>query len=89
MSANDTLEANWFASSFLGQFLASTAGRWTRAIAGAALIAGGVWLGGIAGYAIAVVGLVPLLAGIFDKCVFSRLFGGPFDGAQIRAMGRG
>jgi hypothetical protein len=58
-----------------------------RIIAGVALIAGGLLIGGV-GYVMAVVGLVPLLAGTFDKCVLSRLVGGPFDGAQIRALGR-
>jgi hypothetical protein len=79
---------NWFASSPLGQFLASSVGRAGRMIAGGVLIGGGLLLGGVAGYAIALIGLVPLLAGTFDKCVFSRLFGGPFNGAEIRALGR-
>lgn len=35
------------------------------------------------GYIVA--GLVPLLAGTFDACVLSRLFGGPFAGTAIRA----
>ena len=40
----------------------------------------------MAGYVVAAIGLVPLLAGTFDKCVFSRLFGGPFSGQEIRAL---
>jgi hypothetical protein len=35
---------------------------------------------------VAAIGLVPLLAGTFDTCVFSKLFGGPFSGAAIRAL---
>jgi hypothetical protein len=30
------------------------------------------------------VGLVPLLAGILDYCVFAPLFGNPIKGADIR-----
>ncbi|MEX0629805.1 MAG: DUF2892 domain-containing protein [Chloroflexota bacterium] len=67
--------------------MASGLGRAVRIIGGAALIAGGLlWIGGVAGYIVAAIGLVPLLAGTFDKCVFSRLFGGPFSGPEIRAF---
>ena len=82
-------QPNWFAASWFGQFMASPAGRWVRVIAGIALIAGGLGpIGGTLGIALAVIGLVPLLAGAFDVCVFSALFGGPFVGAAIRAIGR-
>jgi len=37
---------------------------------------------------LAAIGLVPLLAGTFDVCVFSRLFGGPFSGSAIRACAK-
>ncbi len=68
------------------RFMASPTGRITRIVAGAALVAWGVLgLGGTLGIVIAVVGLVPLLAGTFDVCVFSPLFGGPFKGPEIRA----
>ncbi len=67
-------------------FLGSTAGRWTRAIAGAVLVAAGLFaLGGTPGYIVAIVGLVPLAAGIFDFCVFAPLAGLPFGGAPLRA----
>ncbi|MCP4199783.1 MAG: DUF2892 domain-containing protein, partial [Proteobacteria bacterium] len=36
------------------------------------------------GIIIAVVGLVPLLAGLFDVCVFAPLFNNPFRGPAIR-----
>lgn len=66
-------------------FMASTAGRVTRILAGLALIAVGLMtMGGIGGYVVAAIGLVPLAAGIFDFCVFAPLFGGPFNGAEIR-----
>lgn len=79
---------HWFASSWFGQFMASAAGRWVRVIAGIALVAGGLGpIGGTTGIVVAVIGLVPLLAGAFDVCVFSALFGGPFVGRAIRAIG--
>ncbi len=66
-------------------FMASTAGRLTRIIAGLALILIGLLaLGGIWGWILAIVGLVPLLAGLFDRCVFAPLFGLPFVGPRLR-----
>ena len=68
------------------KFLASTTGRLVRGAAGLALIAWGLWgLGGTAGIIVAVIGLLPLAAGVFDFCVFAPLFGAPFSGPQIRA----
>ena len=87
MTTQTQQKPNWFAASRLGQFLASSAGRLTRIVAGVALIAGGLLaVGGTAGIALAAIGLVPLLAGAFDVCLFSALFGGPFSGAAIRAI---
>jgi hypothetical protein len=34
---------------------------------------------------VAIVGLVPLAAGVFDFCVFAPLFGNPMSGPKIRA----
>lgn len=67
-------------------FMASTTGRIVRIVAGIALIAWGLWgLGGTTGVIVAVVGAVPLLAGVFDFCVFAPLFGNPLSGPKIRA----
>jgi hypothetical protein len=66
------------------QFMASTFGRALRIIAGLVLIGIGLWvLGGTWGIVLAVVGAVPLVAGIFDFCVFAPLFGGPFLAKDI------
>lgn len=74
----------------LFQFLASSAGRWTRAIAGLVLIALGIWvIQGTVGWVVAVIGLVPLAAGLFDFCVFAPLFGLPFVGNQLREAVKG
>lgn len=67
-------------------FMASTAGRLTRVVAGIALVLWGLMgLGGTTGILVAVIGLVPLLAGLFDFCVFAPLFGAPLSGPRIRA----
>ncbi|HUI89018.1 MAG TPA: DUF2892 domain-containing protein [Anaerolineales bacterium] len=67
-------------------FMASTAGRTVRIMVGIVLILWG-WLGlsGAAGIIVAVIGLLPLMAGLFDFCVFAPLFGDPLSGAKIRA----
>jgi hypothetical protein len=89
MATTHAAKPNWFAASWFGQFMASTPGRVARIAAGLAIIAGGlVGVGDVAGYIVAAVGLVPLLAGAADKCVVSWLFGAPFDGPLIRAIGR-
>ena len=71
-------------NAFFG-FIASPAGRLARIIAGLALILIGLLaLGGVGGWILAIVGLVPLLAGLFDRCVFAPLFGLPFVGPRLR-----
>jgi hypothetical protein len=56
-----------------------------RIVAGLALIVWGIWgLSGAVGVIVAVVGALPLLAGLFDFCVFAPLFGAPFSGPEIR-----
>jgi hypothetical protein len=67
------------------KFMASTAGRVVRIVAGIALIAVGLLaIQGIGGIVVAVVGALPLLAGLFDFCAFAPLFGAPLSGPKIR-----
>ena len=71
-------------------FMASPAGRIIRAVAGLALIGGGLALyfgaGAIViGVVLAVVGTIPLAAALADVCVFAPLFGAPLSGPEIRA----
>lgn len=67
-------------------FMASTSGRITRIVAGAALIVWGIaGFGGTVGLIVAMVGLVPLVAGLVDICVFAPLFSCPIKGSEIRA----
>ena len=77
--------ANGFASSGFAQFMSSPAGRVLRVVAGAGMIGGGIAADSKAGTTVAIVGAVPLLAGSFDFCVLSPLFGGPLRGKDIRA----
>ena len=84
-----TEKPNWFAASWFGQCMSSTRGRIGRIIGGIALIVIGLFaLGGTAGIVLAAVGLVPLLAGTFDVCIFSGLFVGPLSVSEVRACAR-
>lgn len=68
-------------------FMASTAGRMLRFVVGALLILGGLaWVGGTAGTVMAVIGLIPLLAGTFDLCLLAPLFKMPLSGRRIREL---
>jgi hypothetical protein len=65
---------------FVG-FMRGTAGRLLRIVAGLALIIVGLLVvKGTAGIVMAVVGIVPLAAGIFNFCLFGPLFGVSFFG---------
>lgn len=68
------------------QFLSSPLGRGIRVLAGVALIAIGIWpVGGTLGTAIAVVGVVPLVAGFSDICLVGAIFfGTPLRGETVR-----
>jgi hypothetical protein len=74
-------------------FVAGPVGRLIRALAGLALILVGLLLvGGTGGWILAVVGLAPLAAGVFDFCIFAPLFSLPFLGPRLRErleQGRG
>jgi hypothetical protein len=66
-------------------FVASSAGRLMLIVAGIAqFLVGLLVVGGIWGSILAIVGLAPLLAGLFDGCVFAPLAGLPFDGPGLR-----
>jgi len=53
-----------------------------RIVAGNVLVLAGAVIGG-AGWILAIVGLVPLLAGAFDVCVFAPPFRMPSSGARF------
>jgi hypothetical protein len=57
-------------------FMSSSAGRAARIGAGVALIVIGLAVvGGAGGVIIAIIGLVPLAAGVFNFCLLGPLFG--------------
>jgi hypothetical protein len=67
------------------RFMSSSFGRLLRIVAGIALIVIGLAIvHGIGGIILAIVGLVPLIAGLFNFCVFAPLFGGPFLAKDIQ-----
>ncbi len=57
----------------LVKWMNSTAGRVARVLAGLVLIGIGLAVGGTGGVVLAVVGLVPLLAGAFGVCLLAPL----------------
>jgi len=68
------------------KFMSSGLGRGVRIVVGLALIVLGLFsVGGTSGIILAVVGAVPLLAGVIDVCLFAPLFGGSLKGAAARA----
>lgn len=74
-------------------FMSSPAGRVLRVVIGLGLIGWGVSLAVVAsnmtaGVVLAVVGLVPLAAGLLDVCLIAPFIGVPFSGAKIRAHAR-
>jgi hypothetical protein len=67
------------------RFMSSVSGRLLRIVAGIVLIIVGLaMVHGTGGIILAIVGLVPLVAGIFNFCVFAPLFGGPFLPKDIK-----
>jgi uncharacterized membrane protein HdeD (DUF308 family) len=69
----------------LVSFMASSAGRIARIVAGIVLIALGLFvIEDTGGFVVAVIGVVPLLAGLVDICLFAPLFGKPLSGDAIR-----
>jgi hypothetical protein len=69
------------------KFMVTGAGRAARIVAGIALITIGLLLvGGTGGIILAVVGVLPLAAGLLDFCIFAPVFGLPFTGQQFRQM---
>jgi hypothetical protein len=67
------------------RFMSSLSGRLLRIAAGLAFIVMGlVVVHGTGGIILAIVGLVPLVAGLGNFCFFAPLFGGPFLAKDIQ-----
>lgn len=67
----------------IATFMASTAGRLGRIVAGIVLIAVGFMVGGTAGWVIGIVGLVPIAAGAANVCLLAPFLGAPFKGSDV------
>lgn len=66
----------------LVRFMSSAAGRVLRIVLGLVLVAVGYLLGGTAGIVLAIVGLVPIAAGVANVCLIAPVFGAPFSGRR-------
>jgi hypothetical protein len=67
------------------RFMVTPTGQIARAAVGAAVVAVGLGrLGGVEGTAMAALGAVPLVAGIFNVCLIGPLFHLSCDGSKIR-----
>ena len=65
------------------RFLGSTWGRGVRVVSGLTLIGTGIVLGD-GWLALAIMGVLPLAAGVFDVCVLGPMFRLPFVGRRFR-----
>jgi hypothetical protein len=69
------------------QLMNSTGGRILRIVVGLALVGIGLLaVQGPAGIAAAIVGAVPLAAGVLDFCLLAPILSVPWSGAKIRSM---
>ena len=62
----------------LVEWMSNPAGRILRVVAGVILIGAGLYFQGVWGYVVAVVGVVPVLAGVFNFCLIAPIVGAPF-----------
>jgi len=66
------------------RFMASPLGRGGRIVAGIVLIIIGIGMvGGLPGWIIAIIGLLPLILGIINGCIFAPLLKVPFKGSEL------
>ncbi|HLY83052.1 MAG TPA: YgaP-like transmembrane domain [Acidimicrobiales bacterium] len=64
------------------RFMNTTTGRGARIAAGMVMVIGGLVAGGATGWAVAIVGLVPLVAGLLHVCLVAPLFPTAFRGGS-------
>lgn len=65
--------------------MATPVGRGGRVVVGLALIGAGAALNGLPGLVVALVGAVPLLAGLTNVCLVAPLVRAPFRGTTARS----
>ncbi len=70
------------------RFTASTPGRLVRVVLGTVMLMIGLRLEGNPGVLLSLLGIIPLMSGIFDVCLFAPLFGyRTMNGSKIRDPG--
>ncbi|MFQ3647972.1 MAG: DUF2892 domain-containing protein [Anaerolineae bacterium] len=68
----------------LAKFMAGPVGRGARIVLGIALIVLGLAVvGDTAGLILAAVGVVPILAGVFNVCLIGPIIGAPLSGKDL------
>lgn len=68
----------------LAKFMASPLGRGARVVLGVVLIILGLAVvGDTAGLILAAVGVVPILAGVFNVCLIGPIIGAPLSGKDL------
>lgn len=65
------------------EWMSKPAGRVLRVLAGVILIGAGLYFQGVWGYVVAVVGVAPVLAGVFNLCLIAPILGAPFRGRSL------
>jgi len=65
------------------KWMSGGAGRSLRVLAGLVLIAVGLYVQGVWGLVVGVVGVVPVLAGIFNFCLLAPFLGASFSGRRL------
>lgn len=60
------------------EWMSKPVGRILRVVAGVILIGVGLYFQGVWGYVVAIVGVVPVLAGVFNFCLIAPILGAPF-----------
>lgn len=68
----------------IATFMATSLGRGVRVALGILLIVIGITVGGTVGWLIAIVGLVPIVAGVANVCLIAPVIGAPFRGSNAR-----
>jgi hypothetical protein len=70
------------------RFMATPAGRGIRIVAGLALIVTGLVIGSAGGYVLAVIGVLPFVAGVFNVCMIAPILKAPFSGKMALGHAR-
>ena len=69
-------------------FMNTSVGRWIRIVAGVALIAVGIAIGGVVGLVLATFALLPIATGVFGLCPINPLFGESMKACSVPSQRR-